>query len=75
MDAVLEGTGVAVVSRGNYVPPEKKLQPGDRRLHLLIEGDSELGVQKVKMEIVRLLDEETLRVSSSMAVPGRYSMM
>ena len=40
MDDVCEQTGVAIIARGSYQPPNKKLEEGERRLYLLIEGNS-----------------------------------
>ena len=40
MDDVCEQTGVAIIARGSYQPPNKKLEEGERRLYLLIEGDN-----------------------------------
>ena len=41
MDDVCEQTGVAIIARGSYQPPNKKLEEGERRLYLLIEGDND----------------------------------
>ena len=44
MDDLIDRTGVAIISRGNFIAPGKKLEPGERKLHLLIEGSSEMQV-------------------------------
>lgn len=74
---ICECTGVAVISRGAFVPPGKKLEPGERRLHLLIEGSSEMSVKQAKMEILKMLEDETIRISASgsLATSGRYSVL
>ena len=74
----MDRTGVAVVSRGHYVPPGKTPEPGDRALHLLIEGTDALSVRQAKLDIMRMLEEETLRIRSAMGSGGgggRYSVV
>jgi ATP-dependent RNA helicase DDX46/PRP5 len=80
LDDITELTGVAIISRGSYVPPGKKLELGERRLHLLIEGPTEMQVKQARLEIQRLLDEETIRLNSapgggSLSTFGRYSVL
>lgn len=77
IDDITERTGVAVISRGAFVPAGKKLEPGERRLHLLIEGSSEMSVKQAKMEILKMLEDETIRISASgsLATTGRYSVL
>lgn len=76
LDEITERTGVAIISRGNYIPPTKKLDLGEKKLHLLIEGASELSVRQAKMEILRALEEETLKMSASTPQnQGRYSVI
>lgn len=73
-------TGVAIISRGSYVPPGRKMEPGEVKLYLFIEAPSELQVKQAKLEIQRLLDEEALRVSNQIggmanSSYGRYSVL
>jgi ATP-dependent RNA helicase DDX46/PRP5 len=79
MEEILERTGASVTSKGVYIPPGKKVELGERRLYLLIEGENEMVVKQAKLEIQRVLDEETLRVGSSgsgaTATAGRYSVI
>ena len=79
IDEITDRTGVAIISRGSYVPPNKKLEIGERKLHLLIEGSSELSVKQAKLEIQRLLEEETIRLGATGALnsntSGRYSVL
>lgn len=77
IDEIVDRTGVAIISRGAYMPPGKKLEAGERRLHLLIEGSAEMSVKQARLEIQRLLDEETIRISMSgnLATTGRYSVL
>lgn len=76
LDEVVERSGVAIIQRGNYVAPNKKLEPGEKRLRLIIEASTELAVQKARAEIMRVLEDETLRTSGSGGQPsGRYSVL
>jgi ATP-dependent RNA helicase DDX46/PRP5 len=76
MDEITERAGVTVISRGSYIAPGKKLEPGEKKLFLLIEGSSEMSVKFAKMEIQRALEEETLKLGASGSVGsfGRYSV-
>lgn len=45
--------------------PGKTPAPGERKLYLLVEGSSEMQVKFARMEIIRALEEETLRMGVS----------
>jgi hypothetical protein len=79
LDDINERTGVAIVSRGVFVDPSKKiLAPGERRLHLLIEGRDEMSVRQAKLELQRNLEEETIKMGlagKNMPSTGRYSVL
>ena len=77
MDDICERTGVAVISRGSYIAPGKKIEPGDRRLHLTIEGSNEMGVKQARLEILKVLEDETIRISAAgtLSTSGRYSVL
>uniref|UniRef100_A0A7S2MDB2 RNA helicase n=2 Tax=Octactis speculum TaxID=3111310 RepID=A0A7S2MDB2_9STRA len=62
IDDVSEKFSVAIISRGGYIPPGKKPKEGERKLYLAIEGHSELAVSGARRELVRILNEETMRV-------------
>lgn len=76
MDEITERTSVAIIARGSYIPPGKKLEIGDRKLYLLIEGSTEMQVKQARMEIQRLLEEETIKLGApSLANYGKYGMI
>jgi hypothetical protein len=62
MSLITEMTGAAVITKGIYVPPGKQPPEGEARLHLLIEGPSELSVKRAKQEIKKILEETTEKV-------------
>lgn len=68
---------MAIISRGNYVPPGKALGVGERKLHLLIEGSSDMNVRQARLEIQRVLEEETIRIGTQQVAggAGRYSIL
>jgi ATP-dependent RNA helicase DDX46/PRP5 len=72
-------TGVAIISRGTYIPPGKKPEAGEVKLYLFIEGPSDLQVKQGKLELQRLLDEEAMKLGSQMggggSSYGRYSVL
>jgi ATP-dependent RNA helicase DDX46/PRP5 len=77
MDDICDRCGVAVISRGSFVPAGKKPEPGERKLHLLIEGSNEMSVKQARLEILKVLEDETIRISASgsLATTGRYSVL
>ncbi|KAG1460798.1 hypothetical protein G6F56_005865 [Rhizopus delemar] len=56
---ITEVTGAAITTRGTFFPTGKQPTGGERKLYLFIEGDSEMVVDKAKMEIRRVLIEAT----------------
>jgi ATP-dependent RNA helicase DDX46/PRP5 len=76
LDEITERTSVAIIARGSYIPPGKRLEIGDRKLYLLIEGSTEMQVKQARMEIQRLLEEETIKLgTASLANYGKYGMI
>lgn len=57
----------AVVLKGSYIPPERTPALGESKLHLHLECTSDVLLKKCALEIQRILNEETLRVSSKSA--------
>lgn len=63
--------------RGVYYPPGKEPGEGEeRKLFLLITGQTELSVQKAKGEITRIIKEEFTRLQTSYQAPkvGRFKV-
>lgn len=56
---ITEVTGAAITTRGTFFPAGKQPTGNERKLYLFIEGDSEMVVEKAKMEIRRVLIEAT----------------
>jgi ATP-dependent RNA helicase DDX46/PRP5 len=54
----------AVIMKGSYFPPGKEPGPGDRKVYLHLESTSETILRNAVLEIQRMLNEETLRVSA-----------
>lgn len=67
-------SGCAITTRGNYFPPGKIPGPGERKLYLFVEGDTQLAVDRAKKEIKRILKEATLMAMEAEASGqfGRY---
>jgi len=74
IDDVSEKFSVAIISRGSYVAPGKKPGPNEKKLYLSIEGHSELAVSGARREIIRILNEETMRVGLD-SNQSRYSVV
>ncbi|KAI9506638.1 P-loop containing nucleoside triphosphate hydrolase protein [Coemansia spiralis] len=75
---IIEQTGVAITTRGIFVPPGRPVPEGERRLYLSIEGDSERSVEQAKTEFKRILTEATVHIMEQDARAGgsgRYSVV
>ncbi|KAJ2385461.1 pre-mRNA processing RNA-helicase, partial [Coemansia sp. RSA 2559] len=76
---IIEQTGVAITTRGIFVPAGKPAPEGERKLYLSIEGDSERAVERAKTEIKRILTEATVQIMEQDARAGggsgRYSVV
>ncbi|KAJ0396804.1 hypothetical protein ATCC90586_009635 [Pythium insidiosum] len=73
-ERVSELTGVAVITRGSFVPPGRKPNPGERKLYLAIEGPTRAAVVEAKEELQRILDETTLQVGLGGERYGKYNL-
>lgn len=58
IDQISDHSGAAITTRGVFVEQGKQPPPGERKLYLFIEGDSQLVIDKAKNEITRILREE-----------------
>ncbi|PHT32992.1 DEAD-box ATP-dependent RNA helicase 45 [Capsicum baccatum] len=67
LDPISEWTGAAITPRGQYAPPGKVPESGQRKLYLFIEGPTEQSVMK----------DITMQASSlrGSAQSGRYSVV
>lgn len=54
----------AVTLKGSYFEPGREPRDGERRLYLHLEATSEQALKNCVMEVQRILNEETLRVSA-----------
>jgi ATP-dependent RNA helicase DDX46/PRP5 len=70
----------AITTRGTYFPPGKQPKPSERKLYLVVEGESQLIVDHAKSEIKRILMEATIAAAESESrsaggTIGRYSVL
>lgn len=73
---VTENTGCVVTTRGKYFEPGRNPPAGERRLHLLIEGDDERSVRAAYREIKLKLEEAAAaRPSDRGASYSKYSVV
>ncbi|CAM9438670.1 unnamed protein product [Ectocarpus fasciculatus] len=76
VNEVYEMTGVAIITKGMYIGNNQKPKEGEEKLHLVIEGKSDIDVQAGISEIRRILNEETMKVASSSSFSsGKYSVI
>ncbi|EEB07473.1 ATP-dependent RNA helicase Prp11 [Schizosaccharomyces japonicus yFS275] len=75
---VTELTGTSITTKGNFYLPGKNPEAGEEKLYLLIEGHSELDVNRAVTELRRLLLEgigHSLEDGNRSAPTGRYSVV
>ena len=53
------GSGIIVVVRGQYIPPNRAIKEGERKLFIRIEGETQHSVEIARSEIRRILMEAT----------------
>lgn len=78
VSTVQDATHTSIVVRGSYIDPSSatKMQ-GEKRLHMMIEGQSDRGVQIARDELLNVLREETENAVArgSVDVSVRYSVV
>ncbi|KAI9216845.1 P-loop containing nucleoside triphosphate hydrolase protein [Blastocladiella britannica] len=64
---IQELSGAALTTRGTFFAPGKipRESAGERKLYLFIEGETQIAVDKAKMEIARMLREATVATVES----------
>lgn len=78
---VAELTGCAVIVKGVFVPPGKPVPTAERRIYLSIEGPSDTAVKKAKLELKKVIEEQTEKAmrkeggAGGGAVLGRYTVI
>ncbi|KAJ3012913.1 pre-mRNA processing RNA-helicase [Thoreauomyces humboldtii] len=73
---ITELSGAAITTRGTFFTPGKQPGPNERKLYLFIEGDTQLVIDKAKVEIKRIITEATIAAMESEAAGGaRYSVV
>lgn len=66
----------AVTLKGTHFPPGREPQGDERRLYLHLESASDISLRNCVLEIQRLLNEETLRVSAKQSGGShKYSVL
>ncbi|KAG4304761.1 hypothetical protein PORY_001814 [Pneumocystis oryctolagi] len=75
---IIESTGTSITNKGNWYPPGKPVPPGETKLYILIEGETQISVDRALHELKRLLTEGTVSALESeirSGVTGRYSVL
>lgn len=77
MLSIQESCYCSMVVRGSHVPSNKVNPTGERRLHIVIEGDNRLSVLKARKELVELIVEATSEalIKGAGTEPSKYSIM
>ena len=64
LDDVISDTGCSITAKGSYIDSRRRLQEGEERLYLLVEGESDVDVMRCRNEIVRRLEETKKEVEA-----------
>ena len=75
VSSIIEYSETSIVVRGLYFPPGKAPRDFERRLHLRIEGPTEVLVEKARAEIQRVLVEATMEAAERGTIDySRYNL-
>ncbi|XP_047257717.1 DEAD-box ATP-dependent RNA helicase 42-like [Capsicum annuum] len=74
LDPISEWTGAAITPRGQYAPPGKVPESGQRKLYLFIEGPTEQSVMRAKEQVLKDITMQASSLRGS-AQSGRYSVV
>ncbi|KTW27009.1 hypothetical protein T552_02501 [Pneumocystis carinii B80] len=75
---IIDLTGTSITNKGNWYPPGKPVPPGETKLYILIEGETQISVDRALYELKRLLTEGTVSALESeirSGISGRYSVL
>ncbi|KAJ3028680.1 pre-mRNA processing RNA-helicase [Rhizophlyctis rosea] len=75
INQITEISGAAITTRGVFVAEGKPIPPGEKKLFLFVEGDSQLVIDRAKVEIKRILTDATVQAMESEAAGGRYKVI
>ena len=68
-------TGAAMTMRGMYIPPGRKPRPGEQKLKIMIEANTQISVLKAKAELKRVLEETTLQCGFNEREMKKFSIV
>lgn len=75
VSSIIEYSETSIVVRGLYFPPGKSPRDTERRLHLRIEGPTEISVEKARAEVQRILIEATMEAAEKGTIDySRYNL-
>ena len=73
LQAIQEWTKVAITTKGAYFPPGRNPPAGERKLFLLIEGETEQAVKTARKEMRRILEEAAAIAAPDDTTTNRYA--
>lgn len=75
VSSIIEYSEASMIVRGLYFPPGKIPRETERRLHLRIEGPTEVSVEKARGEVQRILVEATMEAAERGTIDySRYNL-
>lgn len=76
MESIQEWFGCKMVVRGVHVDKGRRANPGEQKLFLLVEGPTQLSVDKACREVLRYIEEVALQVGfNERERSGKYSVV
>lgn len=75
VSSIIDYSETSIVVRGLFFPPGKVPRDTERRLHLRIEGSTEVSVEKARAEVQRILVEATMEAAERGTIDySRYNL-
>ena len=75
VSSIIDYSETSIIVRGLFFPPGKVPRDTERRLHLRIEGPTEVSVEKARAEVQRILIEATMEAAERGTIDySRYNL-
>lgn len=73
IQAIQEWTKAAIITKGAYYPPGRNAPPGERKLFLFIEAESQAAVKAARKELKRIVQEASMAAAPDDSSTNRYA--
>lgn len=72
---IMDNSNTTITIRGTHIPPGRKPQGNERKLYLLIEGSTAIGITRAKGDLIRVLEEASANARPDEETYARYKVV